>query len=102
MSVLCVCVFKRRDEPAVRSPNFTMLVEYSLCMPGTSAPVERVFFPIMIEKWSDNRGRLEEENIKAEIITKINIELQCPDYYNKIKDNKAFLKKNQRFFEIQL
>ena len=55
-------------------------------MPGTSAPVERVF-SIMIEKWSDNRGRLEEENIKAEIITKINIEMPCPDYYNKIKDN---------------
>ena len=81
-----MCVFKRCDETAVRSPDFTKLVEYSLCMPGTSAPVERVF-SIMIEKWSDNRGRLEEENIKAEIITKINIEMPCPDYYNKIKDN---------------
>ena len=87
-----MCVFKRCDEPAVRSPNFTKLVEYSLCMPGISAPVERVF-SIMKEKWSDNKGRLDEENIKAEIITKINIELPCPDYYNKIKDNKAFLKK---------
>ena len=53
----------------------------------------------MIEKWCDNRGRLEEENIKAEIITKINIELQCPDYYNKIKDNKAFLKKVSGFLK---
>jgi hypothetical protein len=32
------------------------MVEFAMSLPGTSAPVERVFFSIMANIWSAERG----------------------------------------------
>jgi hypothetical protein len=63
-----------------------------MSLPGTSAPVERVF-SIMGNIWSAERGRLSVSTVKHLLIFKINSELSCCECYDVIKTNKPFLKK---------
>jgi hypothetical protein len=60
-------------------------------LPGTSAPVERVFFSIMGNIWSAERGRLSVSTVKH--LLNVNSELSCCEFYDVIKTNKPFLKK---------
>jgi hypothetical protein len=59
-------------------------VEYILCLPGTSAPVERVF-SAMNNVWSEERGRMAESTVKDLIYCKLNTELGCTELYGKKK-----------------
>jgi hypothetical protein len=63
-----------------------------MSLPGTSAPVERVF-SIMGNIWSAERGRLLVSTVKHLLNVKINSELSCCEFYDVIKTNKPFLKK---------
>lgn len=71
--------------------NLTKIVEYAFCLPGTSAPVERVF-SIMNNAWTDDRGLMKESTIKGLMMCKINIGLSCEEFFNKIKNKKEVLK----------
>jgi len=44
-----------------------------LAIPGTNAPVERVF-SLMNSYWSDQKSRLSEETLEAVMIVKVNME----------------------------
>jgi hypothetical protein len=68
------------------------MVEFAMSLPGTSAPVERVF-SIMGNIWSAERGRLSVSTVKHLLNVKINSELSCCEFYDVIKTNKPFLKK---------
>jgi hypothetical protein len=72
------------------------MVEFAMSLPGTSAPVERVF-SIMGggNIWSAERGRLSVSTVKLLLNVKINSELSCREFYDVlvIKTNRPFLKK---------
>lgn len=72
--------------------NLCLVIEYILCLPGTSAPVERVF-SVMNAIWADDRGKMLESTVKGLLIVKINVQLSCLDFFNNIKENKPFLRK---------
>ncbi|GBL84165.1 hypothetical protein AVEN_118573-1 [Araneus ventricosus] len=67
--------------------------DHAFCLPGTSAPVERVF-SLMNNAWTDDRGLMEESTVKDLMTCKINVGLACENFYNKIKNKKDFLKKS--------
>jgi hypothetical protein len=48
---------------------------------------------VMNSVWSEERGRLAESIVKGLMYCKLNIELGCTEFYEKIKNNKSFLKK---------
>jgi hypothetical protein len=62
------------------------MVEFAMSLPGTSAPVERVF-SIMGNIWSAERGRLSVSTVKHLLNVKINSELSCYEFYDVIKTN---------------
>ena len=81
--------FKDKDIPI---PNFQKLVEFVFCLPGTSAPVERIF-SIMKNMLSDDRSNMPEQNVKALLMCKSNIDFTCTEFYENIKSNVVLLKK---------
>jgi hypothetical protein len=70
------------------------MVEFAMSLPGTSAPVERVFFNYGENIWSAERGRLSVSTVKHLLNVKVNSELSCCEFYDLIKTNKPFLKKS--------
>jgi hypothetical protein len=64
-----------------------------MSLPGTSAPVERVFSIMGGNIWPAERGRLSLFTVKHMLNVKINSELSCCEFYDVIKTNKPFLKK---------
>lgn len=72
--------------------NLRKIVEFVFCLPGTSAAVERVF-SLMNNIWRSERGRLDVSTVRALLRIRVNINLECRAFYDKIKCNNVFLKK---------
>ena len=84
--------FKDKDIPI---SNFQKLVEFVFCLPGTSAPVEKMF-SIMKNMWSDGRSSTHKKNVKALLVCKSNINLTCTEFYENLKSNVGAIKKGAR------
>lgn len=81
--------FQRQDIPYVEISSIT---EFALCLPGTSASVERVFSAVT-KVWTVDKARLEIPTIRSMLIVKYNMELSCVEFYNMLKENPALLNK---------
>ena len=66
-----VQIFNDLQEREIIIPNLKMILQFLLAIPGTNAPVERVF-SLMNSYWSDQKSRLSEETLEAVIIVKVN------------------------------
>ena len=84
-----VQIFKKFEEKDIGIPNFQKLIEFILCLPGTLAPVEGIF-SIINNMWSDYRSKMLEQNVKVFITCKINSNLSCCDFCEKVKSTKTF------------
>lgn len=87
-----VQLFTHFRKEHIELPNLKKTVEFVMCLPGTSAPVERIFSQ-MKKMWSDDRGRMEECVVEALLTCKLNVNMSCSEFYDKIKNDKKFLKK---------
>lgn len=67
------------------------MVQYALTLPGTSAPVERVF-SIINNYWSSDKTQIHLETIKSVLNLKMNVNLSCCQYYEYLKSNEDILK----------
>ncbi|GBM98839.1 hypothetical protein AVEN_188101-1 [Araneus ventricosus] len=85
-------LFGHFKENHIAAPNLIKIVKYAFCLPGTSAPVERVL-SLMNNAWTDDRGLMKESTVKGLMTYKINIGLACEDFYIKIKNEKKLSKK---------
>lgn len=74
------------------TPNLLKIVEYVLCLPGTSASVERVF-SLMKNCWSAERGRMSSQTVKSLLTIKFNCEHSCSEFYELVKKNKEIIRK---------
>jgi hypothetical protein len=61
-------------------------------MPGSSVWVERII-SLMNYAWSDERARMNENTVWGLMVCKMNFGLTCNEFYEKIKNNIALLKK---------
>lgn len=84
-------LFSHFKENHITANNLFKIIEYVFCMPGTSAPVERVF-SLMNNVWTDDRGLMKESTVKGLMTCKINVGLSCEEFYTKIKSKKEVLK----------
>lgn len=78
------------------------VIEYVLCLPGTSASVERVFS--LIKKiWTSDKTRLKIETLKNILFAKYNIKMTCIEFYHFLKANPDLLVKiaGQEKFEFK-
>lgn len=85
-------------------PNIGNFMSFILSIPATSAFVERIF-SIMGNKWSDVRNRASVDLIKSELLITVNCELNCKEFYDYIKTEKALLKKaqtNEKYSKLSL
>ena len=78
-----VQIFNDLQEREIIIPNLKMILQFLLAIPGTNAPVERVF-SLMNAYWSHQKSLLSEETIEAVIIVKVNMEESCVEFYDRI------------------
>lgn len=67
------------------------LIEYVLCLPGTTASVERLF-SAMNRTWTEEKTRLKIETLKAILTIKCNLRLSCTDFYKYLKTQPTLLR----------
>ncbi|GBL77924.1 hypothetical protein AVEN_143258-1 [Araneus ventricosus] len=87
----CLRLFGHFKENHIAAPNLIKIVKFAFCLPGTSAPVERVF-SLMNNAWTGDRGLMKEFTVKGLMTYKINIGLASECFYIKIRNKKDFLK----------
>lgn len=71
--------------------NFCIIIEYILCLPGTNAPVERVF-SLMNKLWTSKKTQLQVAVLKAMLITKVNFKKPCREFHSYLKSTPNILK----------
>ncbi|ODM88006.1 putative zinc finger protein, partial [Orchesella cincta] len=79
------------DAEAIPMPLLSLVVGFALCLPGTNASVERVFF-IMNDVWSSEKTTLGLETLKALLNLKINANYSCRELHTELKKQPAILK----------
>lgn len=72
------------------TPNFSLLAQYALAIPGTSAEVERLFSMIK-GIWGPEKGQLKPETLEAHLDIKFNCKDSCSDFYHRVKADKKLL-----------
>lgn len=68
------------------------VVAYILCLPGTSAPVERIF-SLITEIWSVDKTQLKVDTLKHILYTRYNIKLDCLQFFDFLKSQPKLLEK---------
>ena len=63
--------------------DFCNIVEFILCLPGSTAPVERIF-SVMNSMWSKEKSRLIVETMRAMLVVKQNCVMECEKFYDKV------------------
>jgi hypothetical protein len=75
----------------INAVNIKCLINICLELPGSDAPIERVF-SIIIALWSDDKNTLKMETVKALTIVITNFkDFSCSDFFSQILKEKVFL-----------
>jgi hypothetical protein len=61
---------------------FCNIVEFILSLPGSSAPVDRIF-SVMNNMWSKEKSRLSVETMRATLVVRQNCVMECEKFYDK-------------------
>lgn len=85
-------LFKHFRDNNLNHKHFRVIIEYILCLPGTNAPVERVF-SLMNKLWTAEKSHMQVSVLKAMLIVKVNINKTCQEYYSFLKSSPIVLKK---------
>jgi hypothetical protein len=72
--------------------DFCNIVEFILCLPGSTASVERIF-SVMDSIWSQEKSRLNVETMGAMIVLRQNCVVECEKFYNKVLKDRNLLRK---------
>ncbi|KAF0717745.1 protein FAM200B-like [Aphis craccivora] len=72
-------------------PNLEKLCEFVLCLPGTSAPIERLFSHIN-KYWTSEKSQLEISSLKSIMQVYTNFDESCHKMFNMLKMDQKILK----------
>lgn len=86
-----VKVFSNFKENQIPHDLMSNLIQYVLCLPGSNASTERLFSQ-MNKIWTKEKSQLKIETLKAILVTKTNVDMNCSEFYN-------FLKKSSLLFK---
>lgn len=84
-------VFKFLDAESCPFEEIAMIIQYVLCLPGTTAAVERMFSAVT-KIWTIEKSRLEVSTLKAILSVKYNLNFSCLEFYNYIKKKPELLR----------
>jgi hAT family C-terminal dimerisation region len=87
-------LLKSLNEEHRAIPNFSMLAQYALAIPGTSTEVERLF-SIIKDVWGPQEGHLDPKTLEARLNIKFHSKKSCSKYFNDMKSNKKLLSQVQ-------
>lgn len=87
--------FKHLSEKNVPYKEILCLVSYVLCLPGTSASVERLF-SLINDMWSPDKSRLLMETLLHMLYVRYNINMKCLEFYNFLKEQPRMCAKSLR------
>lgn len=88
-------VFSHMNREDVPFLEFSKIIEFALCFPGSSAPVERIFARTK-KIWKQDSSSLQIESLSSILFVKINLEYECIDFYKFLKSQPELLKKIAR------
>lgn len=71
--------------------EFSRLVEFILCLPGTSTAVERVFSSAK-NIWKVESSQLQVNTLESILFVKYNLDYTCVDFYNFLKNQPQLFK----------
>lgn len=71
-------------------PNFSLLAQYALAVPGTSTEVERLF-SIINDIWGPGKSRLDHKTLAAHLDIKYNSSRTCLEFFGECKNKKKML-----------
>lgn len=80
-------VFSHLDAESCDYKEFAKIIEYILCMPGSTGSVERVF-AAMNKSWTKEKSQLKVNTLKAIQTVKVNLKISCLEF-TKIKTANA-------------
>jgi hypothetical protein len=85
-------LFKHMNAQNVPFNEFSSIIEYILCLPGSTAPVERIF--AMVKKvWATESSSLNVETLRAILYVKYNMTFECLEFYEFLKTQPELLRK---------
>lgn len=84
-------IFNHLNNVDCEYKEFAKIVEYILCLPGTSAAVERIFSAVN-KTWTSDKTRLDVETLKAILTVKCNLKYTCVNFYKYLKTKPELLR----------
>jgi hypothetical protein len=75
-------IFKLHKEKDVDISNLVAVVEFTFCLPGSNASIERMF-SFVISSWTDIRNQMDMGTVQSCLITKTN-GLSCMEFHDDI------------------
>lgn len=84
-------IFKHLDKESCEYNEIGTIIEYILCLPGSTASVERVF-SAMNKTWTDEKTNLQIETLKAILTVKCNMKLSCIEFLKYIQTKPELLR----------
>lgn len=85
-------IFSFMEAESCECQELSLIVEYILCLPGTSAPVERIFSAVT-KAWTLEKTQLKIDNLKGILFVKYNLKYSCHEFFNMIKTKPELLRK---------
>lgn len=85
-------IFKHMSTHNVPFMEFAQIVEYVLCLPGSTGPVERIFSSAD-KIWKVESAKLHVSTLKSILFLKYNIEYSCIEFNDFLKSQPQLLRK---------
>lgn len=85
-------IFQHMNTEHVPFIEFSKMIEFVICFPGSSAPVERVFSRAK-KVWKQESSALQISTLKSILTVKINLEYTCMEFFDFIKNQPVLLRK---------
>lgn len=84
-------MFKHMETNRIPFEEFSKLIEFVLCFPGSSAPVERVFAKAK-KIWKQDSSSLEISTLDSILHVKINMDWSCTEFHKFLKTQPELLR----------
>jgi hypothetical protein len=85
-------IFSEMSEKRLDFQDFCIIVEFILCLPGSTAPVERIF-SVMNTVWSKEKSRLSVETTRATLVVRQNWVMEGEKFYDMVLKDRNLLRK---------
>lgn len=85
-------IFSHMEAHHIPFAEFATMIEFILCLAGTSSPVERVFAKGK-KIWKKESANLDVESLGLLLQVKCNMEWTCPDFFKFLKTRPDLLRK---------